>query len=285
MLTSSGTPFTKVAIAGAAGISRSTLYYNSKLKPKDALLKEQILAILAINPAYGHRRLAIALRVNRKRVRRVMKAFGIKPYKRGARFRKRRDEQRPPAPYPNLIKGICPIRPGYIYVCDFTYIRYQQGFLYLATVMDLYTREIVGFELSTRHTYKLALNALLSVMESGYPLPYIIHSDQGSEYNCKQYLKTLSLLGIQVSMSAKASPWENGFQESFYHNFKTDLGLEFDRFDTLGELIEAVCQTITYYNTQRIHLSLKMAPSQFRQAYQHKLLLPCYKEVSEKRGT
>jgi len=209
-----------------------------------------------------------------------MKTYNIKPYKRGARFRKRRDERRPIAPYPNLIKGICPAVPGYIYVCDFTYIRYKDSFIYLATVMDLYTREIVGYEVSSRHTYKLTLNALLNSIDNGYQLPGIIHSDQGSEYNCKPYLKALQMLGINISMSAKASPWENGFQESFYHNFKTDLGAEFDRFETQGELLEAIYQTVAYYNTQRIHLSLKMAPAQFRQTYQQKLLPPCYKEVS-----
>lgn len=66
-------------------------------------------------------------------------------------------------------------------------------------------------------------------------------------------------------MSKKASPWENGYQESFYNNFKTDLGLEFDRFETMGEIIAAIHQTITYYNRKRIHTSLKMTPEQFKQ--------------------
>ncbi len=70
-----------------------------------------------------------------------------------------------------------------------------------------------------------------------------------------------------VSMSRKRSPWENGYQESFYDNFKTDLGLEFDRFDFLGELITAVHQAITYYNQDRIHTSLKMSPRQFLHLY------------------
>lgn len=68
-------------------------------------------------------------------------------------------------------------------------------------------------------------------------------------------------------MSKKGSPWENGYQESFYNNFKTDLGLEFDRFNSLGELVEAIHQTINYYNQQRIHTTLKMSPNQFKQNY------------------
>jgi transposase InsO family protein len=65
-------------------------------------------------------------------------------------------------------------------------------------------------------------------------------------------------------MSKKASPWENAYQESFYDNFKTDLGPEFDRFNAVGELVEAIHQTITYYNTKRIHTALKMPPLKFK---------------------
>ena len=68
-------------------------------------------------------------------------------------------------------------------------------------------------------------------------------------------------------MSKKGSPWENGYQESYYDNFKVDLGLEYDRFQTLGEFVEAIHQTVNYYNTQRIHTTLKMPPSQFAQKY------------------
>lgn len=95
-------------------------------------------------------------------------------------------------------------------------------------------------------------------------LPKIVHTDQGSEYCSKENISFLESLGIQISMSKKASPWENGYQESFYNNFKTDLGLEFDRFETLGELVEGIHQTITYYNKRRIHTALKMSPEQFK---------------------
>lgn len=84
------------------------------------------------------------------------------------------------------------------------------------------------------------------------------------EYTSKEYTGFLESLGVQISMSRKASPWENGYQESFYNNFKTDLGLEFDRFQTLGEFVAAIHATINYYNTTRIHTALKMSPEQYR---------------------
>jgi len=88
-----------------------------------------------------------------------MKLYGIKPCKRIARWRKRRDERRLPAPYQNLIKGVWPIRPSVIWVSDFTYLRHQDKFLYLTTFMDRFTREIVGWQVSVRHTKDLIIDA------------------------------------------------------------------------------------------------------------------------------
>ncbi|OGK64576.1 hypothetical protein A2313_02950 [Candidatus Roizmanbacteria bacterium RIFOXYB2_FULL_41_10] len=85
----------------------------------------------------------------------------------------------------------------------------------------------------------------------------------------------------RISMSKKASPWENAYQESFYYNFRTDLGLEFDRFIGVGELVEAISQTIHYYNQQRIHTSLKMSPAKYRLYQEQKVL----EKVVEKMGT
>lgn len=244
------------------------MYYQRKLPDKDEILKQQIIAVLANNPAYGHRRIALALDKGTRSVRRVMRKFKIKPTKRKHPLRKRRDERKPDAIYPNHIKNICPISPNLVYVGDFTYIKHHDKFIYLATYMDLFTREIVGWSISNKHTKYLVLDALISAFENtGYKLPKYIHTDQGSEYNCKQYTSFVQCLNISVSMSKKASPWENGYQESFYSNFKTDLGLEFDRFETIGEIVEAIHQQINYHNKERIHTTLKMSPLQFKEKY------------------
>lgn len=229
------------------------------------MLKEQILSVLNVHPSYGHRRIAIALGLGKKKVRRIMKVYGIKPYKRKTRWRKRMDERRDPQPYPNRIKGSCPIVPGTILVGDFTHITHLGKIVYIATYMDLHTREIVSWHIANRHTKEIVLEALLDAIKTMGGIPKVVHTDQGSEYCSKENIQFLTSLGIQISMSKKASPWENGYQESFYNNFKTDLGLEFDRFETLRELVEGIHQTITYYNKDRIHTSLKMSPEQFRQ--------------------
>ncbi len=258
---------TNSLLASLLGLSRKALYLKNNFRvAKDELLKEQILKVLESNPSYGHRRLALALRIGKKRVRRVMKLYKIKPYKRKGRWVKRRDYGKPDAGFPNLIKGSCPIRPGVVFVGDFTRLSWNGKIVYLATFMDLYTREIVGWNISVRHTYELVAEAYLDAVKT-VGRSQIVHTDQGSEYKSKEYARLMSELGVQISMSKKGSPWENGYQESFYNNFKTDLGLEFERFETIGELVEAIHQTIFYYNTKRIHLALKMPPKKFKQRF------------------
>lgn len=116
------------------------------------ILQEQILKVLEVNASYGHRRIALALGVGKKRVRRVMKLFGIKPYKRKARWTKKRDQGNPPSKFPNLIKGSCPIKPRIYFAGDFTRLAWNGKIIYLATFIDSFTREIVGWSISTRHT-------------------------------------------------------------------------------------------------------------------------------------
>lgn len=247
------------------GVARASLYRQYKdHNAADELMRSQIVSVLEANPSYGHRRIALTLGIGKKRIRRIMKQYGIKPYKRKARWRKRKDEKRASAPYSNLIKGTCPIKPEVVLVGDFTRLVYRGQILYLATYMDVYTREIVGWNISTKHTKELVLEALLDAIKTIGKAPKIVHTDQGSEYQAKETVAFLTSLGIHISMSTKASPWENAYQESFYNNFKTDLGLEFDRFDSLGKFIAGVYETITYYNTKRIQTTLKMPPNEFK---------------------
>jgi len=254
-------------LSSALGFPRQSFYcQNTKQNQKDELLKDQILKVMKLNPAYGHRRVALDLKINRKRARRVMNLYGLKPYKRKARWTKKKDWGQPDAGYPNLIKGVCPLKPNFFFAGDFTRLIWNQKVFYLATFMDLFTREIVGWSLSTRHTAKLVIDAYFEALKT-VGKSAIVHTDQGAEYKSRDYQSFIISLGIQISMSAKASPWENGYQESFYDNFKTDLGLEFERFETIGEFVEAIHQTIRYYNQERIHTKLKTPPAEFRRQY------------------
>jgi len=254
---------TKKGLAIELGVSRSSLYYHPKRPGKDAILKEQIQTVLSLNPAYGHKRIALALERNKKPILRVMKAFNLKPYKRRIkRLVKKDDLRRLPSVFKNEIKNICPLSKNIVWVSDFTYIKFRGQFIYLSTVMDLYTREVVGWAVSTNHDQSLVIAALKDGLRRTGAKPLYLHSDQGSEYNGLEYVNLCQSLGIRVSMSAKSSPWENAYQESFYSQFKVDLG-DPHQFEYLEELVEAIHLTINYYNRERIHTSLKMSPEEF----------------------
>lgn len=235
------------------------------MKVKDAAFLVEIKKVMDENPSYGSPRISIALNVNHKRVERVMKANRIKAFRRRRKPFKPEDIKQEPAKYKNLIKNLCIIRPRIAYATDFTYINFQGDMIYLATVIDIFTREIVGYEISTRHTANMMKRALEMAFKHG--IPEYLHSDQGSEMKSEIYTTYTESRGVKISMSAKACPWQNGFQESFYNGFKLDLG-EVDQFETRGELYEAIFRNINYYNNSRIHTALKMAPRAFFNKFQ-----------------
>ncbi len=257
----------KAALARELGISRQSLYYTPTLPGKDMTLKASIEHVMADHRAYGHKRIAMELGINKKCVLRVMKLFGLQPQRRRKKHpEKPQDRGAAPMEIPNRIQGLLVTRPNQIWVADFTYLPYQNRFVYLATVEDLFTRKILGWSVSVRHTADLVTDALLDAM-SRHCKPEIFHSDQGSEYRSELFLGTLKQEKILPSMSEKASPTQNGFKESFYSQFKLELGHP-DCHETMGELIEAIALQIHYYNTSRIHTALKCAPDIFAKRYE-----------------
>ena len=251
----------KRLMAKALKISRSAIYYRSKKLAKDWELKIQIEKILTENPSYGYRRVADALRINKKKAQRVMKLFGMRAYRR--RGRKPRKKGVANLFFPNLLKMNYPQYPNHIWVSDFTYIPFKDKFIYLATVMDLFTREIVGWSVLTNHSVHLTLQSLFLAL-TYRPRPEIFHSDNGREYGSKIFIRALNEFGINISRSNKKAPWENGYQESFYSQFKVDLG-DPSRFKTLGELVYEIHHLIWKYNHTRIHSALRMPPVRFAQ--------------------
>lgn len=251
----------KTALAKELEVARSLLYYRPKLPEKDLKLKAEIEQTLKKHKAYGHKRIALALKINKKRVLRVMKLFNLRPHrKRKAPF-KPNGCNRALVTIPNLISGAVINAPNQVWVSDFTYLPYFGKFIYLATVEDLFTRQLIGWVISFKHNADLVSQALLNALEKN-STPAIIHSDQGSEYRSQEYLNLLISLDIKPSMSQKANPWQNGYQESFYSEFKLELGHP-ECYPTIGELTEAIAQQIYYYNYERIHSALKCPPTIF----------------------
>jgi len=257
----------KSKLARELGIARSSLYYVRKRDALDEEVKRQIEAVMVEHPGYGHKRIALHLKMGHNRIRRVMHKYGLKPYRRRAKKPPKPDDERKvPTAYPNLLAPLVEqqriLRPDQVWSTDFTYLSYQGKFIYLATVIDVFTREIVGVNILRYHNRFLVIGALESAL-ARYAAPDIVHSDQGSEYDSADFTNLVQRMGAQLSMSAKGAPWQNGYKESFYSHFKVEAG-DLNRFDTLGELVEFIYQHIFYYNHQRIHSALKMPPTEFR---------------------
>ena len=258
---------TKTLRARELGVSVRSLYYKPVKPDQDWELKVKIEEVLRDHHSYGSRRISDHLKINRKRVKRVMNIFGIKPYRR--RVTKWKKTENVKIIYPNLLLTNFPQYENHIWVSDFTYIKFQDSFVFLATVLDLFTRKVVGFSVYTSQGVELTLSALMSALHNN-PRPQIFHSDNGSQYNAEIFIKALETVGVQISRSAPGCPWENGYQESFYSQFKVDLGSA-DSFKNLGELVYEIYQTIWKYNNTRIHSAFRMSPVQFaekvRQGY------------------
>jgi putative transposase len=184
---------TKLAVH--LGVDRSGLYRIGKASKRDENLKVRIEAVLAGHPRYGHRRVALALSIGKNRANRVMKLFGL-----AAKQRTKNHYHAPtvavrPAPA-NLIQelNLIATRPCYLWACDFTYIKCFGRWYYLATVIDLFTREIVGWSLSRHHNADLILGALYDAL-SQYNPPQYLHFDRGSEYLSGRHMDTCAGLG------------------------------------------------------------------------------------------
>lgn len=243
----------------ALGVSEATLYYRRKMPARDHALRREIEEVLREFPSYGHKRIAVALKRNKKPILRVMKLFGIKPYRRrGRKWRKVKPQSER---YPNLLRLVTPTYEGCVWAADFTHLAFKGKDVCLATVLDLYSRRIVGAAVSTSHGTPLVMQAFGNALLTN-GRPGIFHSDNGSEYHAKAFRTVLENLGIAISRSHPGCPWENGYQESFYNQFKVDLG-DPNRFATLGELTAAIYETLYRYNTLRIHSALRMPPQQF----------------------
>lgn len=253
----------KSKAASELGVSRSSLYYKPKMPDKDEELRVSIEEVMRANPGYGHKRVATALVINHKRALRVMKKFGLKPARRCKTPQK---ESAPEADFPNIMKILCPIAPSVVWVADFTYIPFQGSFIYLATVMDLFTKEKLGFAISTRHDTGLIMEAFDMALATAGTTPEWFHNDRGTEYRSARFEQLLISLNIKISISPK--PWYNGAEESSFGRFKIEFG-DFERFDTSPKLIEAICLHWHYYNYFRIHTKIKMSPVQFKNYWLH----------------
>lgn len=247
-------------------INSKNLYYQSKKEIKDLMVKQQIENVFKKDPAYGHRRLAIHLKMNKKKIRRIMKKFGLRPPRLWYQKKYSTVQNKQYADeFNNLIKDVSNPQINQIWASDLTYLKYQQKWLYLSVIQDIATKEVVACNLGNRHDSDLVLQTMKEAILKQNKAPQIFHSDRGREFlsdNCIKYLKDW---GTKISVSDVGAPWQNGHAESFFSRFKAETG-DLNRFEDLGELTEYVYQFINYYNTERIITRLKTSPVKYKQS-------------------
>jgi transposase InsO family protein len=258
------------------GLARSSFYYCARSKP-EADLKEAIQSVAGLFPRYGTRRIAHQLRrrpygygVGRKRVQRLMRSMNLlRPVKR-IRLRTTNSEHGFPR-FPNLMEGLRVSRPDQVWVADITYIRLKHGFIYLAVLMDVFTRSIRAWHLSRSLDQNLSLYAL----QQGLALhcPEMHHSDQGIHYAFKNYVQLLKQRKVQISMASIGKPEENGYAERLMRTIKeeeVELSEYYDLDDAreqIGRFLEDV------YMTKRIHSALGyLTPAEFEALWQQQVL-------------
>jgi len=205
-------------------------------------------------------------KVNEKRVRRVMKKFGLRPMT-WRRFVRTTDSRHRLPVYPNLLKKRQVGAINQVWVADITYIRIRSSFVYLAALLDLYSRRIVGWAISKRIDTELCLTALQMALETRRACGCIHHSDRGIQYASIRYVTLLRQHGLQISMSAKGNPYDNAFMESFYKTLKYEEVYLWN-YETLEDVIERLPFFLEQvYNRKRLHSSIGyLPPTEFEAA-------------------
>jgi len=236
----------------------------------DRQLRECLQRLAGAWPTYGYRRLTKMLHregliVNSKRVRRVMADMGIQGQPPVRRRRTTNSDHDFPR-YANLVEGLEIVRPDQVWVGDITYIRLREDFVYLAVLMDVFTRKILGWHLGRTLEGPLTLAALAQALQVGRP--EIHHSDQGVQYAATEYAERLLGVGAKLSMAAVGEPRENGFAERLMRTIKeeevalTEYVNFADAQRQLGRFLDDV------YNCKRIHSSLGyLTPVEFEQRW------------------
>jgi putative transposase len=207
--------------------------------------------------------------VSKNRVARRMKVLGIKA-KGKKKFKATTDSKHNLPIAPNLLnRDFTATKPNEKWCGDITYVWTEEGWLYLATVIDLYSRKVIGWSLQSTMTKQLVCDALMMALwRRGFPRNVLFHSDRGSQYCSHDYQNMLKHYGLTCSMSRKGNCWDNSVAESFFHTIKTEL-IYHERYATRENAKQSIFHYIeVYYNKLRRHSTIgSLAPESFEKQF------------------
>ncbi|ARJ50364.1 hypothetical protein B5P37_10160 [Staphylococcus lutrae] len=262
------------------GVSKSG-YYDWKKRPassqqkrRDRLKKEIYKVYIGSQKRYGSPKITKELmkegiKVSQRTVTRLMKEMGIRSITK-KKYKATTDSKHNLPIYPNLLNQRFKVeKPGVVWVSDITYIYTREGWVYLATVMDLFSRRIIGWSMSNRMTKDLVISALERAFTAQKPTAGLIHhSDRGSQYASIEYQNILRENEIITSMSRKGNCYDNACIESFHSIIKKEL-IHHCNFQTRNEAMFSIIEYIvTFYNSKRIHSTLNyLSPLEFEKMF------------------
>jgi transposase InsO family protein len=250
-----------------ARVSRAG-WYRRRAEPAarcEVELRDQVQKIALSWPSYGSRRITAELRrrdwvVNRKRVQRLMRQDNLLCLRK-RRFVVTTDSDHPLPVYRNLARSMVLTGTDQLWRADITYIRLLEEFIYLAVILDAYSRRVIGWALDRTLQDRLTLAALRMALARRVVTPGLVHhSDRGVQYASRDYTSLLRDHGIQISMSRRANPWDNAACESFLKTLKNEevSRIEYRDLAHARRRIRAFLETI--YNRQRLHSALGYLP-------------------------
>jgi putative transposase len=246
-------------------ISRASVYYQPRPIPPETLaLLREIDQHFMDNPCLGSRKLTAVLRraghaINRKKVQRLMRQLGIQAvYARPDTSRPHPDHPR----YPYLLKGLDITRANQVWCADITYIPMQKGFLYLAAIMDWYSRKVLAWRLSSSMDADFCVDALHEALRR-HPNPEIFNTDQGSQFTAQAFTGVLLNAGVQISMDGRGRYLDNIFIERLWRSVKHEC--LYLHAPPSGRELKALLQRwFAYYNQHRPHQALDyQTPDEF----------------------
>jgi putative transposase len=248
---------------------RSSYYYQA-VPTTDAALVTAIEQIVIRWPRYGYRRVTAQLRrdgwtVNSKVVRRLLREVGV-PRRMGQVRLHTTDSTHGWPRYPNLVRELVAAYPDHLWVADITYIRLGTGFIFLAVILDVFTRAVRGWQVSRSLGHELALTALRMALRTR--TPQIHHSDQGVQYAARGYVEVLQGQGVQISMADAGQPTQNAYAERFMRTFKEEH-VDYADYRDVPDARAQIGQWLEReYTQERIHSALGyLTPAEFEAAY------------------